>query len=395
MVSTAFCEASPLYPDVPAECQCQPIHDWATAQIRREKLFYVYNWEDLQKIPKDTEGIELRLYDEGSFVEKKHLERLQHLPNLKLLRIARNPLAPDSTASLRKMTALEHLELPTGKDCGSLFETLASLKNLRSIELGSVTDKALAHMKACTKLEGIMLWQAPNVTDKGMENLAAMHKLKYLTVVGTGITGKGIRFITHCPDLKSLDLSSNTKLGDEVAPYIGRCKNLCHLELMDTQISDPTLLEIGKLKSLLFLGLGRTKVGDACANSFPALRQLVQLALVGTNISDSAVAAVSQCDRLESLDSADTKLTENCWKNIETLTCLKFLEVPKCIFTEESIPHIAKLRRLIDFESKNIGEVERNLSLEVRLESALPGPIHQHGGDEGHYLEAFPFRKKG
>jgi len=375
LTSENFCEASALHPDLPPDCECQPIHDWSISQIPQKKLFQVHNVEDFRKAPADTEGIEFWTSDKNAVLESKHLEPLKHLSNLKLLKIdGFVSVRSGATRPLCKIETLEHLSLPTRcKNLNLLLEPVSALKNLRSIELGDVTDEALAHLRPCTKLEGLMLWQASKVTDKGLENLAAMRHLKYVTIAGTRITGNGIRFISQNADLRTLELGSNSELGNELAQYIGNFKNLCYLDLMDTQVGDPTMVEIAKVPSLLVLGLGRTKVGDNGARSLPALEQLVELRLFGTNVSDVGISSVSQCRRLESLNLGETNLTEKSWESIETLTRLKFLEVPKSIFTEQALSHMAKLRSLVDFQSGNSGLTDRNIDLETHLENTLPG----------------------
>lgn len=375
MVWTTKTEASVLYSDLPPDCQCQPIHDWSKAMIPDNKIFSVHSLDDFRKAPLDTEGINCWIND--TVLQKKHLETLQRLRKLKWLRIAGDRLsfAPGSTSPLCKITSLQHLSLSgiTEKNSNSLLEPISHLASLRSIELGPVSNESLANLKNCSQLEGLMLWNVDNLTDKGLESLAKMRKLKFLTIEGGKITGNGIKFITQCTELKTLELGRNPELGDELAQYICQLKSLCRLDLRDTQVGDATLREIAQLPSLLSLGLGRTKVSDAGVRSLPALTQLLELNLYGTNISDAAVADISQCHQLESLYLGDTKLTQNCWNNLETLTRLQSLDVPKTIFTEQSIAHITKLRRLIYFESENLGQKERDYNLERHLESALPG----------------------
>lgn len=390
VVSTLNTEASVLYPDLPADCMCQPIHDWSKAMIPDNKIFSVFFLDDFQKAPLDTEGIDCWI--DNAVLEKKHLETLQRLPKLKWLRISGTglSLAPDATIPLQKIKSLEHLSLSetTEKNSDSLLEPISHLANLRSIELGPVSDQSLVSLKNCTQLEGLMLWNVDNLTDKGLENLPKMPKLKFLTIEGGKITGNGLKFITQCIELKTLELGRNPKLGDELAPFLRGLKSLCRLDLMDTRVGDTTAREIAQLPTLLSLGLGRTKVSDAGAKCLLALKQLIELQLFGTNISDAAVVDISKCQQLERLDLDDTRLTQNCWSSLETLTRLKFLRVPKTIFTEQSIPHIAKLRRLIDFEGKNFGDKEIDYKLEGRLESALPGLSINKSGWRVHWRRA-------
>ncbi len=85
---------------------------------------------------------------------------------------------------------------------------------------------------------------------------------------------------------------------------------LVWLKLGDTQISDATLTQVGKLKNLQKLHLERTNITDAGLKNLSGLTNLEYLNLYGTNITDTGLTQLTGLKNLRTIYLWQTKTTE-------------------------------------------------------------------------------------
>lgn len=82
------------------------------------------------------------------------------------------------------------------------------------------------------------------------------------------------------------------------------------LKLGDTQISDATLAQVGKLKNLQKLHLDQTKITDAGLKQLRPLANLEYLNLYGTGVTDAGLAELQNLKSLKTVYLWQTKTTE-------------------------------------------------------------------------------------
>ena len=101
-----------------------------------------------------------------------------------------------------------------------LFDFLGSFKNLRILSMGGNVwgipwEDPYHFLHALTKLEKLLVPEAPNLTDDVLEKyISRMPDLQILDLGGTGITDQGVVHLFKLPKLKSLSIY-DTEISDE------------------------------------------------------------------------------------------------------------------------------------------------------------------------------------
>ena len=88
-----------------------------------------------------------------------------------------------------------------------------------------------------------------DLTDRDLENLSGLKKLRWLHLGGTQITSEGLRHLQGQDDLESLHLEG-TEVDDKAAQYLIQLPSLSYLNLYETQLSDQGLVTLAKCEQL-------------------------------------------------------------------------------------------------------------------------------------------------
>ena len=187
------------------------------------------------------------------------------------------------------------------------------------------------------------------------------------------------------PDLRLLELD---RVLDEDLAAIDGLKNLKNLFIDDAYISDASLVHIGKLQELERLGINaarflpprgesaleprwaRPAITDAGLVQLSKLRGLLFLNLWGSavtgpglahlagaskleslnlgrsSITDEGLVHVAKLRQLKQLDLSDTTIGDAGLAHLADLTQLKILHLDRTLVTDAGLVHLAKLRRL-------------------------------------------------
>lgn len=97
------------------------------------------------------------------------------------------------------------------------------------------------------------------LTDRDLEVLSRVKKLRWLHLGGTKITSEGLRHLKGQDDLESLHLEG-TAVDDKAAQYLIQLPSLSYLNLYDTQLSDQGLVTLAKCEQLKNLYVWKTSV---------------------------------------------------------------------------------------------------------------------------------------
>jgi len=206
-------------------------------------------------------GMVMSVLLEGEEADRRAMELLSRLPNVRELKIHRADLAGE-LSMLARLRRLEILDL-----AGSKFsaERLAALDGIDS--------------------------------------------LGWLNLADSNITTDDLRYLPNKQSLVVLHLA-RTSIDDTVLATIGEMESLTMLDLAGTNLSGKTFGELRDLSVLLWLDLSNTAVDDEAIAKLRVLPRLEVLNLQGTSITDDAIDSLANLSMLEHLDLRETAVTQ-------------------------------------------------------------------------------------
>jgi Leucine-rich repeat (LRR) protein len=217
---------------------------------------------------------------------------------------------------------MEHLILSGTAMTDTGIQRLEVLTRLRSLRVNGtkISDDGVRHSAGRTRLESLWLGQS-QVTDAGLEGLATLAELRDLNLATCPrITDAGLEHLRQLSNLEVLSLS-DTAISDDGLPRLAALPNLRELSIVETQLTVPAVLKFWQTQPQLsidcsygqlhgtrvFLHSGR--VTDEHLVYFKGQPRLEGLCLSGTNISDAGVEHLIELTQLNSLDVALTGVT--------------------------------------------------------------------------------------
>ncbi|KVI11293.1 Leucine-rich repeat, cysteine-containing subtype [Cynara cardunculus var. scolymus] len=235
-------------------------------------------------------------------------------------------------------TCLQNLSLaygPTG-----IGNSCVSLKELSLSKCSGVTDDGLSSvvMKQ-TELKRLDITCCRKITQASIAHLTkscgslVSLKMESCTLVPSGAF---VLIGQHCRFLEELDLTDND-VDDEGLKSISRCSQLSVLKLgICLNISDEGLIFIGngcpKLIELdLYRSVGIKDAGiSAVAHGCPSL-EMINISYCG-NITDSSLISLSNCSKLNTLESRGCPLITSVGLKAIAIRCkqLTKLDIKKC-----------------------------------------------------------------
>jgi serine/threonine-protein kinase len=195
-------------------------------------------------------------------------------------------LSDQAMPELKGCRLLQWLDLGATGITNKSLETLGALSRLRvlSIAKTEVSNRGLAHLKILPNLEELYVALIPQVTDQGMVHLGGMRELRALGLGATGITDRGLAPVSNLPNLEFLALW-RTSVTDAGLARLCRLKKLKMLDLKDTRITDDGLACLRSLDNLTTLRLANTRITDRGVLHLRRLRGLREVFLSGTRVT--------------------------------------------------------------------------------------------------------------
>ncbi|EXB54275.1 hypothetical protein L484_014008 [Morus notabilis] len=254
----------------------------------------------------------------------------------------------------------------------ALADSLMKLPRLQSIKLDGcpVTyDGLKAIGNWCTSLRQLSLRKCSGVTDDGLSSLVTKHRdLRKLDITCCHkLTYVSIAHITNsCTALTSLRMESCTLVPREAFVLIGqRCHFLEELDLTDNEIDDDGLKSISRCANLSVLKLGIclnitdqgvSQIGFGCS-------KLIELDLYRCkNITDSGISAIAcGCPDLEIINIAYCKdITDNSLISLSQCSRLNTLESRGCpLMTSLGLTAIAvRCKQLSKLDIKKCSNID-------------------------------------
>ncbi|KAG5268465.1 hypothetical protein AALO_G00212890 [Alosa alosa] len=238
---------------------------------------------------------------------------LAELRCLQTLHLDGTGVREDSLQHLATHSTLSALSL-AGIPITDGNRTLELISGLRLTQLTlpgrhSVTDSGLVFLSRLAMLSELDLTDYTHVTDQGVTQLAAMTRLKKLSLCNTQVTDAGLPSLASLQELLELCLDRCAVTSRGVAALITRLPHLQVLGLASTQVGD-TVVRRGLIhcSELVKLNLSRTRITD---HGLKSLRQtqLSQINLDSSGVTLVGVAnLISSCPLLTSVRASHTRV---------------------------------------------------------------------------------------
>jgi len=245
--------------------QCKFVIDLSGNKINKKQV------EQLEGIPL-LAGLDLQLC---IGMDGTVAAALGKLTSLRCLRLGGTTISDTTINGLSHLTELRSLDLEVCENISDdSMPIIAEFSQLRCLILKKtafeklkITDRALSDLSSLEHLVFLSLY-GNRLTDEGMSDLAKLTQLQFLDLSLVGITDKGVHALAPLKRLRALYLLYNTGfsgplLTDDCMTTISGFKDLNHLNIVGAKISNGSLDEFGKLKTLALLEIQYTRVNPA------------------------------------------------------------------------------------------------------------------------------------
>lgn len=223
-------------------------------------------------------------FEEAAIVDAD-LTRLQHLPNLQMLRLPSTAIGDTGLAKLFDLPQLSNLNLQATK----------------------VTSAGVASLRRHPRLS-ILYLSGQAVDDKFLDEICTLPRLSFLDIANVELTSAGMQHLQKLKSLQVLNINSPA-MGDEELQYLQGLP-IHTLRLWNTSVTGKGLTYLASLSRLGELWLYKLTVDDSDLAELERLPLLHKLVISGTPITDAGCEHLKRCKNLKELDLTDTRLTQ-------------------------------------------------------------------------------------
>lgn len=183
-----------------------------------------------------------------------------------------------------------------------------------------------------TDLETLQIYNNRELNDEAAARLAGLSNLTSLALTNSVIGDPTVEMIAKSfPNLKALDLSSNTNMTNGVLKTICRLTKLERLLLVQNRFNDVGTGYLQSLKNLQLLDLrGNMEAGDMTMEIVAALPMLTAFKHRSTTVSDTGMEYLAASKNLKSLLVQDFAITSQTGQFLARLGGLQELEIFRC-----------------------------------------------------------------
>jgi hypothetical protein len=259
----------------------------------------------------EMKGRRIAALDAGGLMTDEVLARIAALDHVTSLSLGGSrQLSDDGLQHLARMPQLERLDLseyPGGRITDRGLEVLRHLPNLKRFEMtwqSGITDKGVANLRFCDRLEQVNLMGSPT-GDGAIEALVGKPDLRRFST-GRLVTDAGLRLLHVFPRMKTWHGRAPSAIGREDADTVA------HL-LIDGPFTDTGLASLAGLEGVADLDLFWHVTGISSAG-FAALRELPNLlsfAADGKLSDDAAMRHIAAIPRLRRLRAQESVATDD------------------------------------------------------------------------------------
>ncbi len=221
-------------------------------------------------------------------------------------------LTDDGLLQLARMPQLEHLNLseyPGGKLTDRGLEVLRQLPNLRNFEMtwqSGITDRGVANLRFCERLEGVNLMGSPT-GDGAIEALQGKARLRRFST-GRLVTDAGIPLLHNFPLLQTADSEGARLLID--GPFtnaalaaLAGLSGVFELDLFwhVDRVTTDGFAHLLHLPNLMALGCDGKLSDDVALRHIAAIPRLKRLRIQESVASDEGFVALAKSQTIEAI----------------------------------------------------------------------------------------------
>lgn len=184
----------------------------------------------------------------GTGITDRGLPVLLERPSITSLDVRDTAITDAGLAIVAKLPSLLWLAISNDAITDVGLESLREHKTLAAVWASRcrITDQGMRHLATCPQLAEVLARET-HLTDAGIEAIAAAQNLKVLHAGGT-FTRRSIDALAAGPQLHTLLLEGDVRLGDEDIDAIGKLRSVERLHLRGSSI---TPAGVERLKALL------------------------------------------------------------------------------------------------------------------------------------------------
>jgi internalin A len=211
-------------------------------------------------------------------------------------------------------------------DLARLAVSIRRLPSLASIDLGGtrIGDGALKPLAKLVGLQALFL-DVTAISDASLRDLAGVENLRWLDLSRTRITDAGVGEAATHKTLRVVRLANNPQVTDKGLIELARLSELRTLNLSGTSVSLTDSVDLSGWKNLSRLDLSRCPIADDGIKFLAKLTALEELDLSGTSVTGTGLPALADLPKLRSLRLTDAPLTDEGAKGIAKLKQIRIL----------------------------------------------------------------------
>jgi hypothetical protein len=178
--------------------------------------------------------------------------------------------------------------------CDDLLARLARQTRLKELLLQKTqaTDLGLKQIGKMTSLEKLFIWDGASVTDAGVAHLAKLKNLTHIHISRSNLSDRSLALLSNLPRMESLSLQQN-HFSDRELMGRERLKRLA-IGLGDCRITDAGLVHLNGFQNLELLDLQNSQVTARGVEQLSGLKKLKALWLSATAVTDAEKTRLRQ-----------------------------------------------------------------------------------------------------
>ncbi|HEY2019330.1 MAG TPA: hypothetical protein VGH38_37740 [Bryobacteraceae bacterium] len=255
-------------------------------------------------ITRDAAGKVVAVDLRAGWITDSDMPRLAQMPELQCLDLSLTRISDRGLRALKAAPDIEELNLyfaeQVSDEGAAIFKNWKHLKRL-NLRGTKITDSTLEALSAVPTIEALDIGWA-QITDTGLDHLAALTNLRRLTMGGNKLTDTSLLFLRQMPQLEYLDVGGQQRTDSGLwslsvtetgLQAIGSVTELRELRMTGTAVTSHALEALRPLAKLEILNLqGCRRLKDDAATVLSTLRQLKTLDLSESGLTEPAVARI-------------------------------------------------------------------------------------------------------
>lgn len=271
-------------------------------------------------------------------------------PIISTIGLDSNPKIHDEDlARLADLPDLENLTMSTLPITDRGMDLLGSLPKLRQLLLSGIglTEKSLVPISRWTSIEDLSLSQT-EFTDSGVEPLAKLTQLRSLRANNLTMTAAQTDVFRMLPAFETLWLQKE-KLNDSTLANVAKLPHLKAFSVtfaIDSKITSEGARLLAEKRDLVLVNLGGTPVKNTGLAHLCRLLELEHLCLDMTQITDDGLSSLTALRKLKSLWLGNNRISDRGFAVLQSLKTLETLLLNDTDVTDAGLKHLTGLSLL-------------------------------------------------